>query len=69
MERVRTLRQIEAELGLNYWTIRRWCRTNRIEHSRTPTGTLCLTESQINKLLRQMERNGNAHVGATPSGK
>ena len=59
MERVRTLRQVEAEFGFNYWTIRRWCRSNRVEYSRTPTGTMCMTQTQLSKLMKQMGRNGN----------
>jgi hypothetical protein len=62
MERVLTLRQIEAELGLNYWTLRRWCRLKRVAYSRTCTGLICMTVSQIDAMLAKMAENGNRHA-------
>ncbi len=62
MEKVHTLRSLSGEIGVNYHTIRRWCHTNVIEFSRTPTGTICLTDTQVEKLLKRMVQNGNAHV-------
>jgi predicted site-specific integrase-resolvase len=64
MQRVHSLRGVSTGIGINYWTLRRWCRTDRIEYSRTPTGVICLTDSQVDKLLRQMEANGNAGARA-----
>ena len=39
MDRIYSLKALSREIGLNYHTLRRWCRTGRITHSRTPAGS------------------------------
>src|SRR5438874_1741947 len=62
MEKVYTLRALSDQLGINYHTIRRWCHLNLIEFSRTPTGIICLSSSQVERMLDKMAKNGNAHA-------
>jgi predicted site-specific integrase-resolvase len=56
MNRIYTLRVLSREINLNYHTLRRWCRTGKIAHSRTPGGQLCLTTGQVDQLIQQMEQ-------------
>lgn len=54
MEKVFTLRELSRAINLNYHSLRRWCHTGRVAYSRTPGGIICMTETQVNRMLEQM---------------
>jgi excisionase family DNA binding protein len=68
MNRIHNLRSLSRELNVSYYTLRRWCTTGRISHSRTPGGKLCLTDRQVEELLAQMERP-REDAAASPAGR
>lgn len=66
MEKVYNLRELSRSLNLNYHSLKRWCQDGRINHSRTPGGQLCLTETQVALMLKRMEQSNEDSATATP---
>lgn len=67
MEKLYSLRELSGTININYHTLRRWCQTGRIIHSRTPGGQLGMTETQVRHMLKQMEQNNNDAIAKTPT--
>lgn len=60
MEKLYNLRELSRTINLNYHTLRRWCQTGRVTHSRTPGGQLCMTETQVKLMVKRMEQADDA---------